>query len=112
MNENPEFNTISTLQLDVDFGADSLFCEYAYVLDMDNNVLEFYRGFQKKPHGCGRWATMPVVRPEDKEKYYPIKLMFSIPFSEIKENGLEALLSRISEEEEEEKEDEFARPLE
>lgn len=31
------------------FADDSLFCEWAYVLDMDNDTLEIYKGFNKKP---------------------------------------------------------------
>jgi hypothetical protein len=30
------------------FGGDSLFCEWAYVIDLDNEVYEVYRGFNKE----------------------------------------------------------------
>ena len=33
----------------INFVADSLFCEYAYVVDLDKNTFEVYRGFNKKP---------------------------------------------------------------
>lgn len=29
------------------FGEDSLFCEWAYVIDLDNDILEIYEGFNK-----------------------------------------------------------------
>lgn len=32
-----------------EFPADSLFCEYAYVLDLDTEELEFFEGFNKVP---------------------------------------------------------------
>ena len=32
-----------------DFIKDSLFCEYAYIINLDTKRLEFYVGFQKTP---------------------------------------------------------------
>jgi hypothetical protein len=39
------------------FVQSSLFCEYAYVIDLDKMVVEFYRGFQKKPQPGNRFGT-------------------------------------------------------
>ena len=49
-----------------EFMKDSLFCEYAYIINLDTNVLEIYEGFQKKrsdtryqpdkPEGQGYWG--------------------------------------------------------
>ncbi len=36
------------LQLDLDFATDSLFCEWAYVVDLDQEVLEVYGGHEAK----------------------------------------------------------------
>jgi len=33
----------------IDFIKDSLFCEFAYIINLDDNVLEFYSGFQHEP---------------------------------------------------------------
>lgn len=35
---------------------DSLFCEFAYIINLDENVLEFYIGFNKNPEADGRYA--------------------------------------------------------
>lgn len=32
-----------------DFAAESLFCEWAYVIDLDKRTFEVYKGFNKKP---------------------------------------------------------------
>lgn len=44
------------------FVADSLFCEYAYILDLDTIAdrfcLEFYTGFNKDPEAPGRYASL------------------------------------------------------
>lgn len=37
------------LNLSVEFAADSLFCEYAYVIDLDKNTFEVFKGFNTKP---------------------------------------------------------------
>ena len=39
-----------------DFLFDSLFCEYAYIINLDDLTLEFYRGFNKNPEAAGRYA--------------------------------------------------------
>lgn len=35
--------------LDLEFVKDSLFCEWAYVIDFDKNTFEVYKGFRKTP---------------------------------------------------------------
>lgn len=42
------------------FAADSLFCEWAYVIDFDKNKLEIYKGFQKS-------------RPLPEDRFYFLK---------------------------------------
>lgn len=49
--DNPELhNSIS-------FASDSLFCEWAYVIDLDDMTLEIYNGFNKKPILNGRFLS-------------------------------------------------------
>jgi hypothetical protein len=56
----------------VAFAGDSLFCEYAYIIDLDKETFEIYEGFNKEPlSGDERFKDAPK---EDSSEYYPIKL--------------------------------------
>lgn len=58
------------------FGGDSLFCEWAYVVDLDRKVLEVYKGFVTAPHSTGRWADAdPRPLSYADTVYYPIELI-------------------------------------
>lgn len=59
------------LQDSREFAADSLFCEGAYVVDLDAGNFEVYKGFQEKPHDAGRFASMKPEKPG----YWPVKLV-------------------------------------
>jgi hypothetical protein len=50
------------------FPLDSLFCEWAYIVDLDAEVFEVYRGFQKTLPKKGRWAGRPTAE-EDRVAY-------------------------------------------
>lgn len=65
------------LVLNVEFAADSLFCEWAYVIDLDDLVLEVYQGFnQRKPEG--RFADM-----EPDGEYQAVTLETSFPLPQL-----------------------------
>jgi hypothetical protein len=57
------------LKNSLDFAADGLFCEFAYVIDFDQNVFEVYKGFNGGQGG--RFADMPRSNPE----YAPVGLV-------------------------------------
>jgi hypothetical protein len=51
--------------LEVGIGSDgagfirnSLFCEWGYIVNLDDNKLEVYKGFQRKPHDKGRYGRI------------------------------------------------------
>lgn len=50
------------------FALDSLFCEWGYILDLDQEVFEVYEGFQKELPTAGRWAGRPTA-DEDLESF-------------------------------------------
>lgn len=52
------------------FAGDSLFCEFAYVLDFDKGTFEVYRGFNHEPLAeTERFHGFPV----DGTEYHPVK---------------------------------------
>lgn len=51
-----------------DFPMDSLFCEYAYLFNLDDGTFEVYQGFQKSRPTCGHWAGRPT--PEEESERY------------------------------------------
>lgn len=53
---------------------DSLFCEWGYVVNLDELTLEIYRGFQQERHDKGRYASN-----EPEGGYYPCALIATIP---------------------------------
>jgi hypothetical protein len=61
-----------------DFPADSLFAEWGYVVDLDAQVFEVYRGFQHQRHSKGRFASR-----DGHEGYAPVALVKSWPLSEL-----------------------------
>lgn len=70
---------------------DSLFCEWAYIINMDTRNLEIYHGFNKSPDGKGRYAATLEDPPVDyqgnvyrKSEYYGVSLITEIPLSEIR----------------------------
>jgi hypothetical protein len=58
-----------------DFIKESLFCEWAYIINLTDNVLEIYKGFQKEQQ------NNRYVSDKDEDGYYNCKLIESIPFS-------------------------------
>lgn len=81
------------------FTGDSIFCEWAYVVDLDRETLEVYRGFNKEPLGVGeRFRDMPISDYNEKVGHYPVKLVFVVGFGDLNKKDLIALEKSIGEE--------------
>jgi hypothetical protein len=66
------------------FLADSLFCEYAYIVNCDTGKLEFYKGFNQDPKATGRYAALKRADERD-SGYFGVKLVKEYPLSDIKD---------------------------
>jgi hypothetical protein len=73
------------LQNSISFAEDSLFCEWAYVVDFDKNTFEVYRGFNKSPieNEKERFAKMAKTKYDHAGEYYPIRLFKKYSLSKL-----------------------------
>lgn len=62
-----------------DFIKDSLFCEWAYIINLDTGNLEIWKGFQKKPHKSNRYGIT-----HDSSGYYPCWIVKRIKLDDIR----------------------------
>lgn len=83
-----------------DFVRDSLFCEWAYIVNFDTGTFEVYRGFQKKKHRKGRFGRLkPLSHDVDGiSEYYPIALYAEYPLDSIPEGWADQLEKQAAEE--------------
>lgn len=65
------------IPLDNDFIKNSLYCEWAYILNFDTNKLEVWKGFQKKPQERNRYGQ------ENIGDYYPCVLIAEFDLKEL-----------------------------
>lgn len=75
---------------DQGFIKDSPFCEYAYIINLDTECLEFWVGFQKEPDENNRYGT------EVEDMYYPCKLLEEYSLGEINESLVEVIVNDMN----------------
>ena len=64
-----------------DFGDDSLFCEWAYVINLDSNSFDVYEGFNKTTVTDGLWLSENSTEKES--EYEPVKKVASFSFDSL-----------------------------
>lgn len=77
MYDKKEYRMISSSN----FLKDSLFCEWAYIINIDEKILEVYRGFNKNKSNPGRYSKYK----DDDNGYYGVVLIRTYPLEEIKD---------------------------
>lgn len=86
------------LQLALGFGEtssefllDSLFCEYAYIINLDTMELEFYEGFNEDFNAEGRYASKASREPayDGATVYAGVKLVGEAPLDNIPDDWQE-----------------------
>jgi len=65
-----------------DFMFDSLFCEWAYVINIDTRTLEVYKGFNHDASAAGRYASSQ--RTGATMDYYGVALIAEFPFAAVR----------------------------
>lgn len=70
-----------------DFLQDSLFCEWAYIINLDENQLEIYRGFQTEPKSSRYYDETDSSNKE----YYPVGELAVVEFNAITNFSMEKL---------------------
>lgn len=75
-----------------DFLRDSLFCEWAYMINLDNGQFETYKGLNKDRLARGRYANQPV---DDNLGYRGVALIKEIPLVEIRTESIDGLVNEL-----------------
>lgn len=70
------------LKNSISFAADSLFCEYAYVIDLDKNTFEIYEGFNKEPLSEDE-RFKDIVSGDAHDEYYPVRKVAEYSLNEL-----------------------------
>jgi len=86
------------LQNMIEFANDSLFCEWAWVVNLDNKTLEVFEGFNKSPLDVNERFYKPQF---DSDGYFPIKLLKIYSFDELTATSMQELEDEINGDDEE-----------
>jgi len=77
---------------DSNFLLDSVYCEWAYIVNLDDCVFEIYKGFTKQK-GSGRYDSIKTKGD------YGVRLIVAYPFDKLQNlNSVEVLVNSLEEE--------------
>ena len=81
-----------------EFAGNSIFCLYGYVINLDDQVLEYHRGLNSDPDAPGRYtSTGRKTDTYEKVDYFGIRLAKVIPFDLIRSTPQEGWLELFEE---------------
>ncbi|MCD6436358.1 MAG: hypothetical protein J7L15_08260 [Clostridiales bacterium] len=83
---------------DADFALSSLFCEYAYVLNLDEDTLDFYTGFNKGKAEINIFYPTALDKypcSDNGEQYFNVRKVASFSFADIKRLKIETIINRM-----------------
>lgn len=78
-----------------DWPADSLFCEWGYLIDFDRGSFEVYQGFQTSPHDSGRFHGRKAQGARGRG-YFPVRLVASYSLDALPSNERLTALDRAA----------------
>ncbi len=86
----------------IGFAGESLFCEYAYVVDLDKNTLEVFKGFNQRKLGkTQRFKDFfQKVERQGANQYHPVRLLKKYSLDKLPSN--ESFLEDLEEKDEDE----------
>lgn len=103
------------LQNEFEFGYDGLYCEYAYVINLDTNELEIYTcSYNHKPlNKDERWYKDLSIYANTKDHalFYGVKFYAIFQFEELTNNTMQLLTIRFNSENEKEYQEELQKEL-
>lgn len=67
------FKGVNKVKNNINFAADSLFCEWAYVIDLDTNKFEVYQGFNKEK--LNENERFFYLEDKSEGNYHPVKFV-------------------------------------
>lgn len=81
----------------VEFAKDSLFCEWAYVLDLDKNTFEVYKGLCETPLSENeRFYFLQNKNGMSTDGYYPVRLQKTFPLSDVTTQAWESFIEGLN----------------
>lgn len=83
----------------IHWAADSLYCEWGYVLDLDTETFEIYQGFNTTPLNPGEpFYKLPIQKVStetDVQQCHQIKLFKKIPFAKVNQEAMKAIVEEV-----------------
>lgn len=74
------------------FLLDSLFCEWAYIINLDFEQFEVYRGFNEDPSAPGRYAGLSV---KDNDDLFGVSLLHKLKLSELRTSDIDGIVKKL-----------------